>query len=107
MKTSYRDIAAAIGINVETLSHNFSRELTSGARIMRQWLLAIVIISAIEGNKGSAVLLERMAMENAKKRRPAEADTDRELSSFPHEAGRPSPYRNQVAHSSHRPIHKE
>ena len=54
------DIAAAVGIDVDTLNKHFARELLHGPEIIRQQLLAAVTASAIKGKQSAVALLERM-----------------------------------------------
>jgi DNA-binding CsgD family transcriptional regulator len=48
----HEQIARRLGIDEETLSNEFSRELKLGLRIMRQMLLAMATRTAIKGVNG-------------------------------------------------------
>ena len=54
------DIAAAVGVDTDTLNKHFARELLHGPEIIRQQLLAAVTAEAIKGKKAAIALLERM-----------------------------------------------
>jgi hypothetical protein len=62
-------IAGLLGIDEETLSNEFSRELKLGLRIMRQMLFAMATRTAIKGSKRAITLLVRMLEQRPTRRR--------------------------------------
>jgi DNA-binding CsgD family transcriptional regulator len=55
-----QQIARLLGIDVETLSNEFSRELKLGVKIIRQRLLAMATRTAINGSKLAIALVAQM-----------------------------------------------
>ena len=64
------DIAAALGIDPDTLNKHFARELLHGPEIIRQQILAAVTAEAIKGKKAAIALLERMTRSDRLRQRP-------------------------------------
>jgi hypothetical protein len=56
----HEQIAGALGMDVETLSNEFSRELKLGLKVMRQRLLAMATRAAIKGSKLAIALVAQM-----------------------------------------------
>jgi hypothetical protein len=65
----HEQIARRLGIDEETLSNEFSRELKLGLRIMRQMLFAMATRTAIKGNKRVITILARMMKQSSASRR--------------------------------------
>jgi hypothetical protein len=55
-----QQIARLLGIDEETLTNEFSRELNLGLKIMRQRLLAMATRTAIKGSKLAIALAAQM-----------------------------------------------